>query len=481
MTRTMLVIPPLVTNKGDLKKSAQNLGMLYLGSHLKNAGHEVALLDATFEGWDNVRKEGATTTEYGLSDEAIVKRAAAFNPEAIGLTLLATASYEAFREMTKLLKEAFPSTPIIAGGAHATALPEKTLRDAKGAIDYLVLGEGERPFGKIIENLRAPEKIAEIDGVAMLDGGRYRATPRGELIGNLDSVGDLALELFDGIPFTKEPTYAGSAGGRKYLDVMLSRGCPLNCGFCFTPQMWERKFRKHSLEWIARQLDRAQTAGYGHIIVQDDNFSRGGEWANGVMELFKEKGLTWENNGGLEMEHLTPELVDYMADTNCTTLFIPLNLRTEQTDAIPENIRDHYELILRSAKARGLYVYTSHIMGFPEQTVGGMRRQADFARHLVDEGLSDFHVLYAFSVLPGTQRFHQIMEPTGDGEYRVRPESGIEFDGGWQNWAKYSINTPQIGTPNICIDEMKRLYPAMIRYINGAKADAWFGGREWPK
>ena len=35
---------------------------------------------------------------------------------------------------------------------------------------------------------------------------------------------------------------------------------------------------------------------------------------------FKDKDITWENNGGLELEDLTPEKIYEMADLNCTII-----------------------------------------------------------------------------------------------------------------------------------------------------------------
>lgn len=482
MSKVMLLTSPLVTNKGDLKKSAMNNGLLYIGSYLKNNGHEVNLVDTIFEGWENIRFQEGDVTEYGLSNKDLERKVFEFNPDIIGMNLLATVSYEGFLRQAKSLKKRFPNKTIIAGGAHLTALPEKTLRDSGRSLDFLVHGEGERVALNIADSIGDTTKLRGLRGVAYIDEkGRFAINEREELIQNLDDIGPLAVDLVKDIPYTPEPTYGGSAHGKKYADLMLSRGCPLNCGFCFTPQMWKRNFRKHSIEWVSETLDNYLETGFEHFLIQDDNFSRGGDWAYSVMNLFKEKGVTWENNGGLEMEDLNPDIVNYMADTNCTTLFIPLNIRTEKTDEVPEGLSKHYRDVLSTAKKRGLYVYSSHIMGFPEQTLEGMQRQAEFAKGLVDEGLSDFHVVYGYSVLPGTRRFHQTMEPTQNGEYQVKSDKEIDFHGGWQNWSLYSINSPQIGSKNFSYEKLRTAYYDTIRFINGKKADAWFNGREWPK
>jgi magnesium-protoporphyrin IX monomethyl ester (oxidative) cyclase len=478
----LLVVPPLRSNEMDGKKSANSIGLWYIGSYLQSKGHKIKILDCVNEGWDNLRKAEGMAQEYGLSDEEILKRVSAFKPDIIGINCLSTTWHPSLIETSKLLKNNFPESLVIVGGAHPSALPEKVLRDSNGAIDFVVIGEGELTTESIARQT-SKEEIRQLCGVAYLDSrGNFRENPPSRLMENLDSVGKLDPGLISCIPFTQEPTYAGSTQGRKYIDVMLSRGCPRNCTFCYTPQMWKRIFRKHSLSYISEMFDSLKASGYSEIIVQDDNFSRGGDWAKGVMGLFKEKGLYWQNNGGLEMEHLTPELIDYMAATNCTTLFIPFNFRTEKTDNVQTRQWEHYKEILARSKQNGLYVFSSSIIGFPEQTLESMNVQVKLARDLVEKGLSDFHVVYAFSILPGTARWNSVMREIGKGEWEVRPESGVYFEGSWQNWARYSINTPQIGSKSFSFKEFETRFYKSIYEINGKeKADIWFKERQWVK
>ncbi|MFH1587552.1 MAG: radical SAM protein [Candidatus Diapherotrites archaeon] len=481
--RILLMVPPLRTNLRDGKKSAINLGLWYLGSYLEKMGNEVKIIDCALEGWENVREWKGIVIEYGLSDREIISEVVKFYPELIGVVSQFTVGYTAFLNLVKLLKKNFVNVPIIAGGPHATALPEMILRDSEGTLDYIVYGEGEITFNKIVKKIMKNEKINGLKGICFLDEkNNFVKNPPAPLIENLDSIGQLNPELIEHIPMPKEPNYTGSSHGRKYIDVMWSRGCPNNCGFCFSPQMWRRCFRKHSKKYIGEQLGILKDAGYEEVIIQDDNFSRGKGWALEVMELIKEKGFHWQNNGGLEMEDLTPEMVKFMASTNCTTLFIPLNLRTNKTNRIPRELKVHYEKILKTAKDGGLYVFSSMILGFPEQTMKSMREQVKYAKFLREKGYSDFHIIYAFSVLPGTTRWYEVMEPAGNGQFKVKKGSGVRFAGGWRNWPRYSINTPQIGSRNFSFREFEKLFYQSYYEINGdEKAKAWLYGREWVK
>lgn len=524
MKKIMLIVPPLRTNKGDLKKSAVNSGMWHMGSYLQNKGYEVRILHSEFgdkesgieKGWNNLReKDGdylGASRGWGLSDEDIARRIKDFQPDIIGINSLTTVGHPALLKTASLSRQTSPYSIIVVGGAHPTALPEKVLRDAKGSIDYVVSGEGELILEKILES-HNPDKIKELPSISYIKEDKFFQNPRSGLIGTKDleirlkgrqtNIGPLDVlgywnpKLIEGIPFTKEPTYAGTTRinmdpSRKYIDIFLSRGCPLQCAFCFTPNMWGQNFRTYSPEHIREQLKMLKGEGYEHLIVQDDNFSRGGEWTYKVMNIFKELGFTWDNNGGLEVENLDTKIVDCMANKGATTLFLPFNLRGPRTDSIPEKLKIHYKEILGRAKENGIYVYGSFILGFPEQTIKDMQEQVDFARQLREQGYADWVTLYAFSVLPGTLRWLETMEPLPKGDWKVKEASKINFEGWHWNWGRYSINTPQIGTDRLYketngkkgfrFQDFNDKYYRWITDVNGAeKAKQWFEGGEWPK
>lgn len=479
----VLLVPPIRTNTRDGKKSAINIGLWYIGSYLESQGHTIKIIDCALEGWNNIREKKGIVIEYGLLDRQIISKAKEFSPDLIGITSQFSVCYPAFLKLVKLLRENFSEIPIIVGGPNATALPEMTLRESKGAIDYIVFGEAELVFSELIRNINTKKEINKLNGVCYLnEKGNFVKNPPAPLIENLDSLGQLNLKLIEHIPLSKEPSYAGSTHGRKYIDVMWSRGCPNNCGFCFSPQMWRRCFRTHSIQYINEQLDLLKENGYEEVLIQDDNFSRGKKWAIEAMRLIKEKGMFWQNNGGLEMEDLTPEIVKFMASTNCTTLFIPFNFRTDRTNKIPRNLKIQYEKILKAAKESGMYIFSSMILGFPEQSVKAMKEQIKYAKFLVENRLSDFHVIYAFSILPGTTRWYEVMQPIEKGEFRVKIGSKVKFAGGWKNWARYSINTPQLSSDKFKFREFEELFYNAYYEINGKeKADSWFYDREWVK
>ncbi len=117
----------------------------------------------------------------------------------------------------------------VAGGVHATAEPQETLR---AGFDLVALGEGERTILELVKAADAGvtlEELARVRGLGRLDAqGAYRTTGSGERV-----------EL-DDFPAFNVPD-------RRFNPIELTRGCVYACAFCQTPFMFKARFRHRSV------------------------------------------------------------------------------------------------------------------------------------------------------------------------------------------------------------------------------------------
>ena len=128
-SREILLIVPELPSSSWLNSSVagvtQPLGAAYLASYLRQGGFTVSIIDNCVE---------------RLSPEKLAGRAAEKAPLLIGLTSTTT-NFNNMLRLAAALKSRLPAVPLIAGGQHASALPEQTLRG--GPFDAVVIGEGE--------------------------------------------------------------------------------------------------------------------------------------------------------------------------------------------------------------------------------------------------------------------------------------------------------------------------------------------------
>ncbi len=115
----------------------------------------------------------------------------------------------------------------LAGGVHASAEPEATLR---AGFDAVAVGEGERVVLAAVRALRNGASLADVPGIATFaPDGTLRRNPRPDRI---------ALDDFP--PF-------GPGHGR-YGPIEITRGCVYACRFCQTPFFAGASFRHRSIE-----------------------------------------------------------------------------------------------------------------------------------------------------------------------------------------------------------------------------------------
>ena len=124
------------------------MGLLYLASVLRQAGHEVALHDVGEEFRDPQRYR---------------RRVRDFRPDVVGLSGL-TIEADALRTMARIARQEAPRCAVVAGGPHATHYPGRCLEEP--ALDAVVIGEGEATFPDLLDALAGHADPGGVPGVA---------------------------------------------------------------------------------------------------------------------------------------------------------------------------------------------------------------------------------------------------------------------------------------------------------------------------
>lgn len=126
----------------------------------------------------------------------------------------------------------------IAGGVHATAEPEATLR---AGFDLTAIGEGEEVIRDLVSDLRTGGDGRAVPGIASLADGKLRRNGR---------AGRVVLDDYP--PF-------GPAHDR-FGPIEITRGCIYACRFCQTPYFAGANFRHRSVDnvrhWVRYLVGR---------------------------------------------------------------------------------------------------------------------------------------------------------------------------------------------------------------------------------
>jgi anaerobic magnesium-protoporphyrin IX monomethyl ester cyclase len=229
------------------------LGLCYLASALKSAGHRTKIIDA----------EAQT-----LDTEAVVREALAHHWDAIGISAT-TPAYPAAVSLAKCLKQKFQG-PVLLGGPHATIVREESFDDS-GCFDYIVCGEAEQTTVSLMNTLASGEDISNIPGLVMRKDNEIHFTGNVTRENNLDEI------IFPDRTDLQPQNYLWSVprhGLVPTTSVMFSRGCPFECTFCAQDNMYGRTVRYRSTENMLREFeDIIAGTRFRHFIFNDDTLT----------------------------------------------------------------------------------------------------------------------------------------------------------------------------------------------------------------
>ncbi|MBN1353833.1 MAG: B12-binding domain-containing radical SAM protein [Candidatus Omnitrophica bacterium] len=243
--RVLLLNPPTAAVSTEVL-----LNLAYLAASLRKAGSEVKIIDATAP-YNAVKAEG-------------IKRAVNdFKPHFIGVTLTITYIPQTYAYLEGLRKMGIP---IVAGGPHANCMPEEVLEHGS---DIIVIGEGEETVVELVEHFKGNKPLRDIQGLCFKDAeGKPVYTARRNLIKNLDSI---PFPDFSDFPIKN---YTGSEdvdSNPIFWSLFTSRGCPFDCIFCSSHNVFGRTVRMRSAHNIFEEvMGLAGNFGVKRIAFQDD-------------------------------------------------------------------------------------------------------------------------------------------------------------------------------------------------------------------
>jgi radical SAM superfamily enzyme YgiQ (UPF0313 family) len=400
---------------------------------------------------DFVREYGAfrnggidrTIVRTGRSLDETLNRIADSNPEVIGIPLIASANYLPATELGRAIKEKFPEKRVIYGGQHISAMPDEFVFENPW-VDNVITGDGI----DIIEDVVHGKLKGKI-----IHGG----------FKNLENFPLLDPKIIESAGYPLNPTYTYPTDGRKSADFMFSKGCFRRCDFCVAGSQKGNHVTPSEYSRIDRQLQLFKEQGIQELVVQDDAFlhdpKHRREHLPKILSLMKRHGMYWQNNGGVEFEGMdefvTEQLIEYNrhGKGRVTSLYIPFNPRTwnkngSASKTMSQRYHANLENLRRLREEGGIYVFTSAIIGTPEQTEEAFEDELKTDRELIQKGYIDSALCLSATMLPGTRWYetngHNIIDK--------------------RDYAGYSLFTTHHKTPNL---EPSKIEEMMIRWLKG--------------
>ncbi|MFC1623852.1 B12-binding domain-containing radical SAM protein [Candidatus Omnitrophota bacterium] len=362
-------------NADFISKSAVVKNSYITGAGFKN--YLINLKDLSKPIWKEVK---STISEY--------------RPDVIGISTM-SCNFASARIVAKLAKEIDKNIIIIAGGPHPSMVAREVLKCQD--IDISVKGEGEQTLVELLKAIESKKDISSIRGISYRKNGQiFENIPR-EFIENLDS-----------LSFPHETAHAVLKDYDKYpklafKHIFATRGCPYNCFFCGSRNIWSHKARFRSVKNVIEEIKSLQLIGLDSISFEDDTFGINKDYIVSLCKAIMADcpGLKWSCE--LHVKLVDEKIIALMKRSGCYSISIGIESgNNEILKKIRKNITIEEAMrACRLIKKYGIELCGFYMVGFPYETEDTLNDTISSMKEIDYDAL----VYSIFTPYPGTEAF----------------------------------------------------------------------------
>jgi radical SAM superfamily enzyme YgiQ (UPF0313 family) len=382
------------------EETIPGIGILILAAMARERGYEVHVVDA---------KRAGTT-----NDEAAA-RIAALRPDVVGFSCT-TISVTNGAHVAAAIKAVLPRCVTLLGGAHVSAVPERTL-ERFDAFDFGVVGEGEHSLFDLMTRLEEGRCVRDVPGLVYRDEpeaaaltrpgrGPVRANPRAAYVEDLDRLPPPAWDLVPNFPYAFSPSMFNYRRS-PVATLITQRGCPFSCTFCDRSTSG-RRGRWHSVEYVVRLLEQMRDARVKHILFYDDLFTVNKERVRHLCEAMLDHhfDFSWSCNSHPNL--LDPETMALMKRAGCWQIAYGIESGSQRVlNHVKREVKIPRLLdTLHMTRAAGLKIKGLMMCAHPTETVESLAETSRFLR----TAPLDLMQLTKFTPYPGTPSYATIHE-----------------------------------------------------------------------
>ena len=361
------------------------LGILSLAGYLeRNTEHEIEILDAQ-------------PYEYGYAELKEVLREKM--GDVVGITAMTFTLIDVLKTVM-LVKQINPEAKVVLGGPHVHVFPEETIN--LSGIDFIVQGEGEHTFVKLLDNLNNPDALENVKGLVFIkNNGTVVNTGISPLIHDLDELGFPARHLTD---VTKYSSLLGK--GNVITTMFTSRGCPYRCTFCdrpFSPVI--SGFRWRSASHVADEMEECLNLGISEGFIYDDTFTVRKDRVFELCEEIKRRKINFRWDVRAHVNTITPDLLRAMKNAGCDRIHYGVECgNNRMLKVIKKNTTvERIEEVINWTKDVDMEVLTYFMIGQQTETTNDFQDTINVAKRL-DPNYVHFTI---FCPYPATETYFE--------------------------------------------------------------------------
>ena len=339
----------------------EHLGIEYLSACLKAAGHEVDLAydPGLFGPEDNVFCVPFLERIFAQK-EAIINQIRSHPPDLVAFSVY-TSTYAWCLSIAGALKKHI-AVKTVFGGIHATLTPDTIIREP--AVDFVIMGEGERPLCQLAQALTGQQKTFSIPGLWYKDQNEIKHNPVAR------------PQKIDQLPWPDKALFEDYINFQDDYIIMTARGCVYHCSYCcetYLNDLYANRFyRRRTPASVIKELKvmRARYA-FKRVMFNDALFFLEKDWLRAFLELYRlEIKLPFRCFGKFSaMDHETARLLKL---SGCYCIEFGMQTLNEN---LKKNVLDRQETNQEALKSLTICDHyhlrydLDHILGLPGESI----------------------------------------------------------------------------------------------------------------
>ncbi len=307
-----------------------------------------------------------------ILDEEIINSAEGYDADVVGITMITSNSERAYKIADNYRNRGIK---VIIGGPYASYSPDEVLQHA----DSVVIGEAENLWGKILEDFENGQLQPKYQDKEKILFDKS-VVPRWDLI---------------------------DTGQILSVNIQASRGCPFQCEFCLTSQLFGRKVRRREIDDIINEIKQLPLK---NVFFVDDNLTLHKPYALELFKALKPLQISWMCQSSVDVGD-DPEFLKEMSESGCKFVLIgfeSLNPKSLEETHKHQNNKEKYLEIIENIHKAGIHVYSSFILGFDNDT----REDFEIFKSFIDEASLPVFMLSLLGSTKGTE-LHTRLENEG--------------------------------------------------------------------
>lgn len=386
------------------------IGLAYIAGTLKKKNIIYDVIDGVGLNLDQIKPlDYIDGFGVGLTNDEIVAR---IDPatDIIGISCMFSSSWTHDYHLIQKIKTRFPEITIVLGGEHATACAEYLI-SSFSSIDFCVKGEGEEIFPQLIDWIRKHDKEdqCQVAGVvSRFENRPYFFSERKRI----KAIDQIPMPDWDLIPLQEYMKRHVSHGtSNKSMPILASRGCPFQCTFCSSPQMWTTLWNAREVKLL---LDEMQIYMKKYDVQHFDFFDLTAivrkDWIISFCQEIERRDLklTFQLPSGTRSEAIDEEVAVWLKKAGCTQMnYAPESGSTETLLRVKKKVQlSRLEKSMKGVLKQDIKVMCNIIL-FPHDSVNDLAQTFWFMVKASFWGVHDMSFV-PYVPYPGTELYDEL-------------------------------------------------------------------------